>query len=81
MHEVSVGLVLRLHVKALKKKHNIRQTSLAKSVKDSTSLDEIVQAAEKFREMIKFIPPQFEPKFISNTSQTAYQSTFDNKEL
>lgn len=68
-----------------KKKHNIRQTSLTKylSAKDTMSRDEIVQAAEKSHEMIKFMPPQFEPKFISNTNQIAcqYQSTLDNKEF
>ena len=71
MHEVSVRSV---KASCLKKKRNIQQTNLAKylSAKDTMSLDEIVQAA-KFREMMKFIAPQFEPKFINNTDQTACQ--------
>lgn len=56
-------------VTKFKQKHRIRQRKITKYVskKEIASVEETLQAAEKFRKMIRCIIPQFSPDFIINT--------------
>lgn len=71
-------------VKNFKNKHRIRQRKITKfiSKNDVATLDETIQAAERFRTQTVLIMQNYNPRFIINTDQTGctYES-FYNRSL